>query len=59
MYKNRMCTCMCNWVTTVLYSRKKMYWEITIKNNNNFLKILNFTLQKKENLKIIKLSYLI
>ena len=30
MSKNRMCTCMCNWVT-MLYSRKKLYWEITIK----------------------------
>ena len=25
MCKNRMCTCMCNWVI-MLYSRKKLYW---------------------------------
>ena len=28
---------MCKWVT-ILYSRKKLYWEITIKNNNNLKK---------------------
>ena len=34
MYKNRMCTCMCNWVT-MLYSIKNCIGEITVNNNNN------------------------
>ena len=52
MCKNRMCTCMCNWVPR-LYSRKKLYWGNNyLKNSNNNKKLKKFVSPFKRNLAI-------
>ena len=36
MCENRMCTCLCNWVTMLCSRKKKVYWGNNyLKNNNN------------------------
>ena len=43
--KNRMCTCVCNWVTTLYSKKKKLHWE-NLKKKKNDYGLIN--IQKKE-----------
>ena len=35
MGENRMCTCMCNWVTMLYTKKKKLYWGNNYEKNNS------------------------